>query len=744
MPSFEIQIVPSTRPASDAHTVELPAENAVASEWVRFADFLSLVARRKFWLVLFAVAGAAAGYFVARAMQPVFEARASLEVLLPNEDYLNRRQLDPTAASSPLVMESYLQTQIKLLESDALLWRVAESLHLSARPEFQPAYGLKARLLGQPRPVFSRSALLEELHERLNVRLFGQTNIVELRFRSADPEFAALFANTLAREFTALTLRRRSDATGGTAASLSSQLSAMKNSLDESERALETYIRANGPSLELDRENVSEARLRLSQQALGTAREARVAAQTRYERSLAGAQSGVFDNDTLRAYRVRLAELRQKQAEESQVYKPGHYRLDQLRSEIAELEKALAQENASALSRLRVDFDAARERERLLTQDYDTQMHTAAGQSARSVRYGGLKREVETRRQVYESTLEKLSSAEVASSAQASNLHVLDEALAPLRPVKPNKPVFALVGLLGGLLIGLVGAARAERRERRVDGPSQLWRDAGVPLLGVIPSSTGLTPAPPPGLLWRTLGRLFRAHVEYRPDTAQCEDGPEVTARRHQAIAEACRNVLASVLYTKDELDRPRLIAVASANRGEGRTSVACNLAFAMAQCGRRVLLADADTVNPHLHEALGVLNHNGLADLLKCPAGQVPDYFVDAPQPTLARNLSVLPIGCVDSTSLNLVDHARATELFETLRHSGQFDAIFIDTPPVLATSDARAIARMVDSVVFVSRAHFSNLADSRQALRRLLDDGAHLSGTVLNDVTPSEAASL
>ncbi len=744
MQSFEIQIVPSSGQDAATSSVQIPAANAVSSEWVRFGDFLALVARRKFWLILFALGGAAAGYFVARAMKPVYEARASVEVLLPNEDYLNRRQLDPTAASSPLVMESYLQTQIKLLESDALVWSVAERMKLASLPEFQPTYSLKARLLGQPKPVFSRVGLLEDLHERLNVRLFGQTNIIELHFRSTDPELAARYVNALAREYTAMNLRRRAEATGGTAVSLATQLSEMKDSLDTAEHALESYILSNGPSLELDRENVSEARLRLAQQALGSAREARVAAQTRYERSLSGAQSGVFDNDTLRALRVRLAELRQKQAEEAQVYKPGHYRLEQLRSEIAELERSLSQENASALSRLRIDYDAARERERLLTDDYDTQSRVAAGQSARSVRYQGLKRDVETRRQLYEATLQKLSAAEVASSAQASNLRLLDEALAPLRPVKPNKPVFALTGLAAGLLMGLIGATRAERRDRRVETPAQLWRDAGVPLLGTIPSATGQPPAPHPGWMWRLFGGIVGGHIVYRHEDGGLEEGPALTARRHQAVAEACRNILASVLYSKDEHHRPRLIAVVSANRGEGRTSVACNLAFAMAQCGRRVLLVDADTTNPRLHEALGVLNVTGLADLLNCRPGDMAGLAAEAAQPTLARNLLVLPMGHVETASLNLVDHARATELFDALRESPMFDAVFIDTPPVLETSDARAIARLSDAVVFVSRAHLSNLGGSRKALRRLQDDGAHLAGTVLNDMSGSEANGL
>jgi capsular exopolysaccharide synthesis family protein len=188
-------------------------------------------------------------------------------------------------------------------------------------------------------------------------------------------------------------------------------------------------------------------------------------------------------------------------------------------------------------------------------------------------------------------------------------------------------------------------------------------------------------------------------------------------------------------LFTNRKGASQQVIVVTSATAGEGKTTVACNIAIAVARLNRRVLLIDGDTEMPRLHTIFGYPNQVGLVDVLESqkPGAALEQYLRD----TGVSNLWLLPSGPGSpGTSSVLVNYERLPEVIDSA--SRQFDTVVIDTPPLLQLADARVFGRHADGVVLVARAGRTRLDALLAAKRRLDDDGTSLLGTVLNDWDP------
>jgi capsular exopolysaccharide synthesis family protein len=175
---------------------------------------------------------------------------------------------------------------------------------------------------------------------------------------------------------------------------------------------------------------------------------------------------------------------------------------------------------------------------------------------------------------------------------------------------------------------------------------------------------------------------------------------------------------------------------ITSANPGEGKTTVACNLALALAEIGNSVLLVDSDLRKPRLHHVFGFHNKWGLTDLLK--GRTATQGCEDMVYKTSYKNLSLLPTGALASNSSCMLHSRRAFELFRRMRK--QFDTVIIDSPPLQQMPDARVLARFADGVVLVVHSARTDRDVAAAARRRLTDDGTRVLGTILNQWDPGK----
>jgi capsular exopolysaccharide synthesis family protein len=395
----------------------------------------------------------------------------------------------------------------------------------------------------------------------------------------------------------------------------------------------------------------------------------------------------------------------------------------------------LDRERADIVSRIRNDYDGALRREKLLAADYDAQSRIVTEQAGKSIQYNILKRDVDSNRQIYESVLQQVREASVASAIRASNIRIVDPADPPRVPYSPRLRMNAFLGLLSGGVFGVALVLMRERADRTLQQPgdAQFWTN--VPELGVIPSAKLDTPR----------------HVYGKPDPEIAEAPPAAARllardddsslelitwnRKASVISEAFRNVLTSILFIGENGSRPRLLVVTSGSSGDGKTTAVSNLAIAAAEIRQKVLIIDADLRRPRLHDLFQLSNQRGLSTILRDDA--IPPSSVDQfVQPTHIPNTYVLTAGPATSAAAHLLYSPVLPEILAKFR--AQYDMVLIDTPPSLNLTDARVIGRLADAVVFVARAGQTTKDVAIVLSRRFLEDRTRVLGTILNDWNP------
>jgi len=713
-------------------------------------EYWQILGRHRNLILALALLSALAGFLISLPQKPLYRASTTIEIQGLNENFLNMRDVDPTAATAAFSPESYLETQVKILESESLADRVVARQRLHERPEFaKPGRdwsGLE-RWLGLPvaRPLTPNQQARKRVQDSLKVKQSRTHRIVEVSTDAPDPNVAAELANALAEEFIQQNVEVRWNAAQRTGQWLANQLGDVKTRLVESEEKLQAYARANDLLFTSEKDSVAEVRLRQVQEELSRAQADRVLRQSRWEQAAnAPAESlpEVLDSNTLRDYQTRLTDLRRQLAELRPQYKPAHYKVQRLEAQVGELEKALEKEQANILNRIGNEYQSAVRREDLLARAYETQAGQVSGEAARSIQYNTLKREVDTNRQLYDSMLHKVKEAGIASAIRASNIRVVDPASPPPAPYRPNAGLNAGLGLLGGLSFGVAVAVardRADQRRRFADRSIKSPGDSPVylrvPELGVIPCDSvdrleqgrRWLPGPAPAR---------QLTVDLRPDL---NDGVELATSlaKPSMVAESFRAALTSILFSAAGNGNPRILVVTSPAPGEGKTTTVSNLGIALAEISGRVLIVDGDMRRPRIHSVFGLSNQRGLADLLRdeTPMEHYPPQALGLE--TRIPGLYVLPSGQAGRSISHLLHSDRLPQLLSRLRH--HFGMILIDTPPMLQISDARVLARAADSVILVLRAGQTTHDSALAARQRFAEDSAPVLGTILNNWDPS-----
>jgi len=287
-----------------------------------------------------------------------------------------------------------------------------------------------------------------------------------------------------------------------------------------------------------------------------------------------------------------------------------------------------------------------------------------------------------------------------------------------------------------------------ERSNRSFRGPGQTALWLNIPELGIIPdkrhnSARGLYD---PGRRGRKEGALPEPQLTSgagRAISNRAREGPELVTlhRKSSMMAEAFRIVLPYVVSRNRNGSDLGSIVLTSANPGEGKTTVACNLAIALAEIGRKVLLVDADLRRPRLHKVFGLDNTFGLASILQSgwtSIKAVSQKGLAVGSGAISENLHVLPSGPPIREVGKALFTDRLPDLFATLKE--EFEIVLIDSPPVFQVPDARVLGRMADGVILVVRADHTTREAALAAFRSLSDVQCRVLGTILNCWDPHE----
>ena len=713
-------------------------------------EYLRILRRHKGAVIVFALIGLGLGVAVTVVQTPVYRATTALEVLNLNEDFMNLKQSNPVSDTDGSFDTSEVQTQVKILQNEELIDRVIAKLDFDSKVTSQkaqavvPLTGWRAWLkITPPGKMTPRQSLLNRAGRSLKVVATPRTRVIEVTIDSTDPQLASDFANTLDNEFIEQSLESRWEATQRMGGWLGRELGDARSKLAESENALQAYARRSGLIFTQDDSSLATEKLQQIQQQLSAATADRITKQSQYElaqNAPPDALPDVLNDQGYRETQAKLNDLQRQIAELSAIYNPDYSKLKQAQAQAVSTQAALERNRTDIIARIKNGYTDALRRENLLAASYDSQTREVTGQDEKAIQYNILKREVESSRQLYDVMLQQLKQSSIATAIRASNVRIVDPAKPPSVPASPSLPIDSALGTILGLFFGVAVVLIRERADRTLQQPgdAQFWTN--LPELGVIPSMSFEGKSLKGGYAPRTKMLDESPHRKAGVVLGRSKESVELITweRSPSFIAEAFRTVLTSILFIGENGSSPRMLVFTSAAAGDGKTTVVSNLAIALAEIGRKVLIIDADLRRPRQHKIFDVPNDAGLSTLLKSQDPQ-PDAWTRMVQDTKVPGLWILPSGPATQAAANLLYSPRLTELLSRVKR--EYDMVLIDTPPMLQMTDARVLGRMVDAAILVAKAEHTTRDALVAATKRFGEDRIRVLGTILNNWNPKRS---
>lgn len=677
-----------------------------------------LVKRR--WLVLSALAAGAAVALVLTLMAtPMYKATAVLKVDNFSQQVVQMGEFNMPYGWDP----DFITTQVGVLTSRSLAERVAEDLRLDAAAlaNLQPPSWL-ARLKATVRPAAATDTATRPLADAkmaaaeraagagvimggLSVQPQMNSKLVDIGFSSPVPQFAAQAANAVADGYIAAELERTFGASSYAKTYLEEQLALTKGRLEESERALVQFAQQENLVNVGEGQTLAGQNLGTINTSLAAAQAQRIAAQARWSQLQANNSlpQDLLTSSLLPALRQQRADLQRQYSEKLQLFKPDYPQMQQLQSQIQELDRQVEAEIGNVRRSVRAEFDAAMAQEKLLEGQLSSLRTESLDTDSRSIRYNILRREADTNRQLYDSLLQRYKMVGAASDVRPNNIAIIDRATVPGGPYSPNGMLNLIMGVLTGLLLGVALAFALEFIDDTLKTPEDVEQKLRLPVLGIIP---------------RLAGKQTAA---------------QAAADLRSAFSEAYRSVRTALQFSTDH-GVPRVLLLTSTSPGEGKSTSALALARNFAQLGKRVLLVEADMRNPSLHRTTGLQADKGLSNLL-AGAASLQEVVIDGGQ----ANLSVILAGVLPPNPAELLSGSKMKSLLDIAAE--QYDQVVIDGPPVMGIADGPLLANAADATLLVVDSGKTRIGHAQGALKRLLGARAHVLGVLLTKYNPKAA---
>jgi succinoglycan biosynthesis transport protein ExoP len=681
-------------------------------------DYL-LILRKHQWLVLsFMLAVVTIVSIATFRMQPVYVASTRIELGRENANILPFQGTD--SYDYMMDVENYMETQSKILTSETLALQTIRSSALGADPSSEAI--ATGSLMNQKRPP-ELGAFLGSL----GVKRVPNSRLMDVSFEATSPEMAAQIVNAHIKNYILQNRQSHYDATTAATSWLTDQLDELRIRMKNSEDARLDYERKNQIWELDDKQNITTQRLSEVNRQLIDAQSERMKKEALFEFARAGDADVVpqiRESPGVQELIHKRSELTAQYTDAMNQYGPNFPKVVRLQAQLRELEQSIEREKRGVIARLESDYHEAQQREALLTRTLDQQKVEANLMSERMVQYNILKRDAEANRALYDGLLTKLKEAGVSAALQSSNIRVVDPAMIPAYPSRPakarNVALAFLVGLVGGVGLALL----REYMDNTVKTPDDIETLARLPSLAVVPAfSDSNGDGSRSRLLRGVTGNGHEKHVEL-----VAQHLPK------SQMSEAFR-ALRTALLLSQAGHPPQVILVTSALPREGKTTAAANLAVTLAQLGDRTLLIDADLRKPGIGRLLN-LGSGKYAGLSSYLAGVSSLDLVTVQHPAIP-NLSAIPTGPLPPNPADLLSSHKLAEAIAELRTKFKF--IVIDSPPVMAATDAVILSVLADGVLLVVRSGETPKEAFTRTRDLLVSVKCHLLGVVLNAVDSS-----
>lgn len=653
---------------------------------------LSVLWRAKFSVAMVGLLAGAATYALTSWVEPTY--RTMTQVMLDPRQQLmiNDQSVIPQLTLSEAVMAS----EVAVLRSNILLERVAQELGLAARPEFNSALlppSVLSRLkdwikglldlgpvpdepLDPARAQAARdAAVVRELQDRIGVSQDGLSYVISISASSTDPELAAAIANTTASAFIAQQIEQRVSSTTQATMWLDQRVVDLRAQVEAAEATIAAFKSKNLVLEGSSQEAASQQLLDLASQ-VSDARARNAAASARYDQARAlieagdlGAVASVAESPVISALRAQRSELQRTIRQYSELYEARDARLTRAQAELAGLDAQILAETDTYVDSLRGAAEISAVEVRNLQDNLLDLEGRILDLSKSAIELRQLERESDAVRDVYESLLARLKETRAAEEINVADARVVARAEIPANPSAPRP---GMLGALGAVLGGVAAAGLVISRElwrRLYRSPAEIEAATGLPVLAELPRMRGRPEKILAGLV-------------------ACPQTP---------FAERVRD-LRSALDLRSGGREHKVVMLTSAMPAEGKSTVALALARIASLAGKKVIIVDADLRRPSLAVIARPAPGADLAAILLSG--------VDWRQAVVraeAAGFDLLPTATANAKVADALALPAFARLIASLR--AEYDLVLVDTPPVLAISDARIIAAHADMTLMVLR---------------------------------------
>jgi capsular exopolysaccharide synthesis family protein len=632
-------------------------------------------------------------------MTPIYKATARVEIepetpqLQSSNDPYQRADAD----------DVFLQTQVQILRSDNLAWQTIQQLGLARSLGVIPSDKLTDKQIEK-----HKARLIVAFEKNLKVELVAKTRILSVGFESPDPQLAAQVATTLVNNYLDHNFKQKYEAINRSGW-MDQQLADLKDKVEKSQQAMVAYEQQHLIANTGDKQTVQEQMLADLSRDLTAATSDRMQKESTYRQTIANRaqMATLVHDDLLQKLEERLADLREQRSEALAQYGPNFPKVTRLESQISELQGQVDKEQNRVIDRTSNDYRTAASREKLAVAAVADQKQELGRMNELLVQHNILQREFESNEQLYQNLLQRVKDASISAGLRSTNIHLVDSALPPTLPIRPTKLLNIAVALWAGMFLGILAAFAQDKLDSSIRTAEEAEALAITPALGVIPlerkSWLEMRALPKKGRNWYLTRTL--------------------TEQPTSSLSEAFRALGTAVSVPS----RPvKTLLVTSAQNGEGKTVTTLNLGQALAQRMTPVLIIDGDLRKGTVAKALGISNHKGLSTVL---SGD--DNFSEAIQ-KYGPNLWVLPSGPVPPNPAELLASRAMQNLLENMAAS--FKHIILDSPPVLAVTDATILSSLADGVLLVAASGSTPRAGLVRTRRILANSGARILGVTIN----------
>ncbi|MFI8480859.1 GumC family protein [Pseudomonas sp. NPDC078700] len=662
---------------------------------------------------------------------PQYRSSATLLIEEKNPQVLSFQQIyDPANTTS-----EYLQTQLGLLQSRALSERVVRSLNLIEDPFFDPRQNSKPLI--DPKNILRNLGIgdlipgllpenentgpseeeltnyaTQKLMNLINVGFVGKSQLMAISIEMPNAELSAKITNALAEGFIESQLDASLNMSLSTTNWMNSRLAELQEKLRNAENTLQGYREAQG-LVDVDGvATISANELSMTGNRMIDARRARAEAESQY-RQVQSLSSGDLDrlasvpavlgHPLIQQFKADVARSQAKVDELSSRYGDKHPSMIAARTELAAATASLQAQVQLVVAGLQRNYQLAQANESSLSKSFNNNKAQIQDISRKEFKLRELQREVDSNRVLYETFLTRLKETAATSDINSANARIVDLAITPSAPSKPRK---SLIVAMAAVLAGVIGIGLTllfEALNNTFKSTDDVENKLNVPVLGVVP-------------MVLKKNRHQVAHLfEENKDKRFCE---------------SIRTLRTSLVLS--DLDSPRkIVLVTSSVPGEGKSSIANNLAFSLAHI-EKVLLIDSDLRRPTMSRNFDFpVGAPGLANLIAGTA-KIEECI------RTVGNVDMIPAGMVPPNPQELLSSARLTKILESLK--SRYQRIIIDSPPTQAVSDSMLLATISDALIYVIRAESTSIPMVQKGVGQLLQNNAPVTGVVLNQVDLSK----